>query len=213
MKGLLYFLIIVLSLCATSICVAQENPKYHGIVFFITGAPFPSDHPMIKPALDNIKQFMQAKHPEAFFQIIHNSKWKKIMQEIRDLRKENGEDQQVIIMGHSYGAQAAVNIARKFVKENVKINVIMTFDTIRKFFDKDPELISDNVDVNFNFFETKDLLLRGHRHNHRFDGSTRGISNTKVPGPFKHWPHHEMVMKLTDAGVIYGILESALNTF
>ena len=72
-------------------------------------------------------------------------------------------------MGHSLGASAALAIARCLQKKNITVDLLVTIDNRpgRTYGRRQMSQIPDNVKVNYNFFERRDLLLSGIRENTR----------------------------------------------
>lgn len=89
----------------------------------------------------------------------------------------------VILIGHSYGAHAAVSAALCLKNRgNVRVDLLITLDTITNpGTEGNGRNIPSNVVINYNFFQRGDLLLRGIYDNVREDGRSRnGIFNRRL---------------------------------
>jgi hypothetical protein len=210
MKGIICAVVLLVSLSGPS-SWAQQNPaSYSSIVYFITGGPVQlSDSGNVKK-LAPLREFLKTNHPTSFFKMVHNTKWKDVLKEILAMKKQ-GVDGRLILMGHSYGATAVVDVARKLGEQKIIVDMMVSVDMIRRIGSADPDVIPDNVLVDFNFYETKDIMLRGRKNNHRKDNGHRGITNTEITGPFGAWPHHDLLRNLINDGILSQLAHGSLT--
>lgn len=104
--------------------------------------------------------------------------WTQVTSICRELGGLNAQ-YRIVIVGHSYGAHAAV-AASRCLGETFRRNVdlLITLDTITNPGSSgDASLISSNVRSNFNFFQNDDLILRGVTTNRRDNGAFTDIHN------------------------------------
>ncbi len=88
----------------------------------------------------------------------------------------------VILVGHSFGSHAAVGAALCLARSNVRVDLLVTLDTIpNPESEGDGKTIPSNVVFNYNFFQKNDPALRGLDDNTRPDGRSRqGIYNREL---------------------------------
>lgn len=158
-------------------------------------------------AQDKIKGHLDANHPGVIFTARHNSFWRSVCSEIKELPADQ-KPYRLVLIGHSYGGNAAMDIARCL--GNQPVDLVISIDNFQKFFAGDAELVSDNVGANHNFYETISVL-QGTRNNHRGDGSYRGITNTEIQVPFSASAHYKIVNELVDRGIVQGLLDQYLQ--
>ncbi len=188
------FIILANILMRANVAWAAE-PWDANIVYFITGGPIRAQPESVDDAAAELLSAVQADHPSTFIEVQHNSVWGDICKKIKNLRTTDKQGK-TIIVGHSYGGQATVNVAYCLDEAGIPVDLAITIDPVRRPFDRDPEIIPENVAVNFNYFQKDDGLLRGRRNNRRKDGSRRGITNTQILPPFTSVPHFGIVKKL-----------------
>ena len=89
---------------------------------------------------------------------------------------------QVILAGHSFGSHAAIATARCLQQHgNIPVNLLITIDTIPSAgIEGSSSIISNNVVKNFNFFQSRDLMLNGVQNNVRENGSRTNIHSRRI---------------------------------
>ncbi len=89
---------------------------------------------------------------------------------------------QVILVGHSFGSHAAIATARCLQQNgNVSVHLLITIDTIPNAgIEGSSSVISNNVLRNFNFFQSRDVILNGIQDNVRANGTRTGIQSRRI---------------------------------
>jgi hypothetical protein len=206
MKKLTWVLVLLLSFVSSQGLAADRGQDR---VYFLTGGPIDLRVPEVKWAVATFEAFMRGRFPEALTQVLHNTEWKKICDGLR--KTSSRGERRIVIVGHSYGAQATTDIARCLLKSGIRLDLALTVDTIQKPFAQDPSEVPDNVVRNANFFQREDLFLKGKERHHRPDNSLQGITNVKDPGPFGISPHADIIKHVFESGQAQKVLEEALS--
>jgi hypothetical protein len=206
---------LINSVCFLNLAHATDFQSTSGknqkaIIYFITGAPFDVQPGQIKDTTKILADFIKTNLSESAYTIQHNSKWKEICSNITKLKTANPESE-IILLGHSYGAQAGITVSDCLSKKGIKVNRLVTLDTIHKTFDLPSDVIPANVDINNNFYQTSEPFLRGEKNEHRADQSEVGITNTEVKVENGNSPHFDMVKELATRGVLQAILLDELS--
>ena len=106
--------------------------------------------------------------------VYRNEQWK----ELRDVLLEKYKDQKVyeplVIVGHSWGADHAVDIARALDEANIAVDLIITLDPVT------PEAVPKNVKWCYNIYQTNGIwqgipIFRGVALEQQADATGKGI--------------------------------------
>ena len=181
------------------------------IVYFITGAPVDVQPAEITDSASILKNYLTTYFPRAELTVIHNSLWSKVCEDIKAVKAQANAPVKVILIGHSYGAQAGVTIAQCLLETKIKVDRLITIDMIQRPFDVPAEEIPDNVVTNNGFYETSDPLLQGARNNARTDRTEQGITNTEIKVPGAVSPHFEIVRKVFEEGIVEALVAEELK--
>jgi len=112
--------------------------------------------------------------------------WRKVSKRIAGL---NGRDK-IVLIGHSWGAAGAVQVAHQLRKKNVPVDLLITIDTVPIPGLLGHARIPDNVLSNYNFYQASDLFAHTAHKNHRKDDkSDAGIHNIQVLMGAVYSPH------------------------
>ena len=113
------------------------------IIYFITGAPVDIQPTQVTNATKTLDLFIHATYPNATFTVEHNSKWKDICQTITTAQLKSETTQKVILIGHSYGAQAGITVSDCLANSKLRVDRLVTLDTIHKLFDVPADVIPE----------------------------------------------------------------------
>jgi hypothetical protein len=210
MKGFICALLVGLAFPHVGMSAEQSHTALRPLVYFITGGPAEFSIKGNTVKLAPLREFLAANYPATHFRMVHNTHGERIYDEVVAM-KNSAPTGPLILLTHSYGAAVGVEIARRFEKVGVVVDLMVTVDMIRKPGIRNPEIIPENVATLHNFFESKDIMLRGRKNLRRPDNSHRGITNTEVSGPFVKWPHHDLLRNLINDGVIVGLIHETLS--
>lgn len=106
--------------------------------------------------------------------VYRNEQWK----ELRDVLLEKYKDQKVyeplVIMGHSWGADHAIDIARALDEANITVDLIITLDPVT------PEAVPKNVKWCYNIYQTNGIwqsvpIFRGVPLEQQADAAGKGL--------------------------------------
>ncbi len=202
---------IIKTVCVSSLLLgstAMAKNYVYALQGFLIQGEQPEWNSLVADVQDSIDK---KKDQDIVFKSAHNTSWKDICEEIRQRPPATSGDK-IILVGHSYGASSAVEIA-KCVGPDIKIDLIVTIDSVKKFSFKNSNLIPENVEKNINIYQTQDLLLTGERNNHRSDGLYKKIENIemKVSMPTLT-PHNMILQELANRKSMSKILNSELKS-
>jgi len=167
-------------------------PSRGGVVYFITGGPLDLQDSNITDTEAGLQAFVAQAYPGATFKTVHNSKRDRIYQEIRG---RSGDAGPVVLIGHSFGVQASIEIARKLESDHGKIDQLVSLDARQEWGHPAVDVVPDNVARVSNLYETQDIAFQGARSLRRPDGGARGIENTAVPLPSGWWSAHSALVR------------------
>lgn len=193
------FSVFCLLLLSSSLFAAPNR------VYFFDGFFVPLPEASMDEALERVQAYLKDKHPGTEYFKIHNSQWEEVCE---DLKQMKDKPKSLVLIGHSYGANAAVDIARCL--ENQPVDLIISLDSFQKFFAGPVDEVPDNVGWNHNFYETISIL-QGNRAHHRPDGSPRNITNNEVNIEEMGSPHYLVIKTIVDNGIMYKLLDQFLK--
>ncbi len=155
-------------------------------------------------ALEEVEKHVKSAHPNAKFYELHNNDWFKVCTELKNL-PINERPKQLIIIGHSYGAWASVQIAN-CIKEVQSVDKLITIDAVHKVaLDENADIqlyagkIPANVKKNINFFEDQDMFgLRGIKKNEALIPDCTEVNNVHVQVGLALSPHNQIVKILAE---------------
>jgi pimeloyl-ACP methyl ester carboxylesterase len=107
----------------------------------------------------------------------------------KDIAESKGRDK-IVLIGHSWGAAGAVQVAHHLNKRQVPIDLLVTIDTVPVPGLLGHARIPGNVQSNYNFYQASDLFAHTAHKNHRKnDESDTGIYNIQVLMGAVYSPH------------------------
>ncbi|MGE0616591.1 MAG: hypothetical protein AB7P04_13230 [Bacteriovoracia bacterium] len=168
-------------------------------VFYFTGGPVDYQSERFRNAADEVAKQVRAFGAAPRFTIMHNSEWEEACLEIKEEYLE-GTLGTLVLTGHSWGAVAALEIAECLEADpataTIRIPLMITLDIVPKFFrERLPEVIPENVELNYTYYQNVDSWLVGLTDVHRADGSHRGITvGKRVPSQGSGMPHNRMAL-------------------
>lgn len=156
-------------------------------VYFLTGGPVDI---FSRETANNIRTKMetcsQSLAIPANFERHWFAHWRGLSKRIARL---NGRDK-IVLIGHSWGAAGAVQMAHQLKKKNVPVDLLVTIDTVPIPGLLGHARIPDNVRSNYNFYQASDLFAHTAHKNHRKDdGTDTGIHNIQVVMGAVYSPH------------------------
>lgn len=194
---------ILLTLVGNSValllaCVLQDAARAAGAVadsadqrlvrvYFFTGGPVDI---FSRETANNIRTKMETySHNLAIpanFERHWFAHWRGVSKRIAGL---DGRDK-IVLIGHSWGAAGAVQVAHQLRKKNVPVDLLITIDTVPIPGLLGHARIPDNVINNYNFYQASDLFAHTAHKNHRKDDeSDTGIHNIQVVMGAVYSPH------------------------
>jgi len=123
------------------------------VVLYYTGGPFPAAS---DPLSDKIKAEVLKVFPVEDVIVWKNDSTGAGLNKLLDSLKKN-PCQRVIIAGYSYGGQAAVDASRRLDSMHIKVDALLTVDSVDKPF-QDAYKIPSNVTFNENWYQKQDIL-------------------------------------------------------
>lgn len=180
-----------------------------GVVYLITGGGSGLQAPSVLMASSRLHEHVRSRYPGAEIKTVHNSHRDQIAREILE-RQRAGDNRPVTLIGHSWGAEAAVDIANAIEPRGGRIASMVTVDHRRGLVTRSAEVIPDNVARVENYYEQQfPLVLPGTPNMVRRDGSHRGIHNEKV-GVLSAMPHVALLGKLASDGKLQGAVDRTM---
>ncbi len=162
-----------------AVCFANSNlpESQKAIVAFVTGGPIDVfSHKTAQKIFSKSKKIGDSLG----ISVVAKQVWFKNWRDLCDSIARREMVSHIILVGHSWGSAGAVQVASCLSSKNVKVDLVVTIDTIANAAIPNANVISNNVVANYNFYQTQDLVLRGEQKNQREDGSTQGVFNLKV---------------------------------
>lgn len=213
MKLLLSTLVVLFSFSSLPSLNAAE--KYDGIIFLITGGPFNAWNPeRVQLAWEKAGQEIAQTHADKnlFVQKIHQSHKDEICKAIIDMKNESPKAL-VILMGHSYGGHSSVEISRCLEQKKIKVDLLVTSDTVTKYVVElnSAHDVPANVVNNFHYYEDGDPFLYGTSHNYQSKPGCqiRNFLQTLGYVPFK--AHMDAISNLIDYKILQTLADGALK--
>lgn len=193
------FLFLVFLFFISHLGYAASTPSR--TIFYLTGG-IDLRPPGVARVLDRLQQY--AIEQRIGLVIDSHRDWRTICEYLQYFTSE-----EVGLIGHSYGAQAAVDIAKCAYPR--RVNFIVGIDPIGKWFHEDLLVISENVDYAINYYQGSDLWLRGSYPYTRADSSFEGIENIYVPiSFFTLAPHFEIISRVVGESEFYTWLKDKI---
>ena len=182
-------------------------------VYFFDGfiVPLPLGILSINKIKDHVEFLKHERNLDVQFLSIHNSQWKSVCKDLNNL-SDREKPKRLILIGHSYGGDAAISISHCVGSQPV--DLVVTIDTVEKIFHKDTDIVPENVIANYNYYESIDpvLIFHGKSNNRRTDGSHRGIVNVHVAAfPIPVNAHYKPLTEMASNGTIAGLLDLYLK--
>ena len=208
MKKIFFLLCALLSISIMSFQLLAQNGSGPARVYMVEGFLFRSPINYTRSswifALEEVEKYIKLSHPEAKFYELHNNDWHKVCLELKSL-PENERPKKLIIIGHSFGAWASVQISN-CIKEVQVVDKLITIDAVHKVAlddnaDKDlyAGKIPANVKANVNFFEDQDMFgLRGIKTNVAIVPDCTEVNNVHVQVGLALSPHNQIVKILAE---------------
>jgi pimeloyl-ACP methyl ester carboxylesterase len=119
---------------------------------------------------------MNTEHPDFDYAMFSNHDVESAYRLIRALDKGNAH---IVLFGHSWGAAAVVDLARRLNKVNIPVDLTIQIDAIRKPIHRDGTTIPSNVRMAINFYQTRGLL-HGAKYIH-----AANLTSTLILGNFE----------------------------
>lgn len=180
-----------------------SSPAFATQIVLIAGGPVDFQTAGFKELESTVRQLSRS-YPQVTLKSVHNSKWKGLCQEL-----EGPKEESLILIGHSWGAQAAVDISRCFSER--KIDLAILIDWIFKPFREDNEIIPERTIDLFNFYQRDGLIFKGFENPRRSDGSVRGIHSERIHLQADSNPHDSIIDRLIEDNRIQEILHAYLQ--
>lgn len=137
----------------------------------------------------------------------HNLCWREVLKEVEALW-EDGD--RLILIGHSYGAHAVIDIATALGASGIPIELSIAMDSVQKPKRLNSRIVPDNIERHANFYQRQGHALRGTAKHHRSDGSVKGITNQLYEvGHFP--PHMTLPLALAEAGQLQRLIHGTLT--
>jgi hypothetical protein len=184
------------------------------ILYFIRGNIIDRhshQHLLAEKILEN---FMQENYPEVIFKNIHNHKWESVCRNIRN-EKINDPSGKVILIGHSWGAQVSMSIARCLKRTiNLKVDHLISIDPIKKPFHIHVSLVPTAIGSAISYHQNRDRMLRGNKNLYWVGinaNQKNPIENIFIHLESSHNAHDMVLYKLMLDGVIQNHIDDYLN--
>ncbi|MFA7335780.1 MAG: hypothetical protein WC028_03265 [Candidatus Obscuribacterales bacterium] len=156
-------------------------------VYFLTGGPIDVfSHDTVRKIKEKTLDSGKVLNIPVRFEQRWFTRWRSVSKKIQ---AEHGRGK-VVLIGHSWGAAAAAQIAKDLDKKNIPVDLLVTIDTVSIAGISNPSAIPTNVRVNYNFYQTSDVFFHAHQRNQR-QGTTdlAGIHNVKILLGLTYSPH------------------------
>lgn len=156
-------------------------------VYFLTGGPIDGfSHETVKIIKEKTLDSGKSLNIPVRFERHWFTRWRSVSKKIQ----ANHGRSKVVLIGHSWGAAGAVQLAKDLFKKNIPVDLLVTIDTVSVAGISKASAIPANVRVNYNFYQTSDLFFHAHQKNQR-QGTTdlAGIHNVKILLGLTYSPH------------------------
>lgn len=194
-----------------NVIVVSINAK--DVFYMIRGNLFDRHSPIHKDAEDLYENFVKNYFPDAHFKNIHNHKWRSLCKDLESIEKST-RIVNLVIVGHSWGAQTAVSLAHCMKKKGIKkkIDLFFAFDVIHKPLHKSATVLPENIEKAYNWYQRQDFWLKGLSNMRRRDGSYIGIFEEHlVFDQGEKWLHDRTMYSKFEDGTIFRIMTSFLQ--
>jgi pimeloyl-ACP methyl ester carboxylesterase len=187
--------------------------KARDILYFIRGNIIDRHSPAHFQAEKMLLNFMRENYPEVIVKNIHNHQWEAACGFIRR-EKSNDPTGKIILIGHSWGAQVSMTIARH-LKNRLQINVdaVISIDPIKKPFHTHVSMVPTSIDYAINYYQSRDKMLRGHQKLKWFGSEAKTkppVENILIALDSSYNAHDMILYQLVSTGVIQGHLDDLL---
>ena len=165
MFALLLALAIAPLALAGEAAVSSQPQKPSLILVGFVGGFVRHDNPHQQPVL-LAQRMRQSLGPDAYIQVFENrhrhSAYNKIVHLLDRnhdgvLSEEEKSQAQIVLFGHSWGASAAVLLARELNRADIPVLLTVQVDSVAKFWQHD-SVIPDNVTAAANFYQPHGLV-------------------------------------------------------
>ncbi|MCP4913582.1 MAG: hypothetical protein GY909_10720 [Oligoflexia bacterium] len=183
------------------------------VFYMIRGNLFDRHSPIHKDAEDLYENFVRNYFPGAHFKNIHNHKWRTLCRDLEEIEKST-RIVNLVIVGHSWGAQTAVSLAHCMNKKGIrkKIDIFFAFDVVHKPLHKSATVLPENIEMAYNWYQRQDFWLKGLSNMRRRDGSYRGITEEHlIFAKDEKWLHDRVMYSKFADGTIFRIMTSFLQ--
>jgi hypothetical protein len=193
--------------------VSKDPTEVRRHIYCFVGGPWDDWRKELASAVAKFEAAVTKADPLVKVKRLHNSQWDVLCEELRSEPPfDESRGEALILMGHSWGGQAVIDLALCVDDWGAKIPLAMTLDSSPKWGHDDPNVVPENIEKNFNYYQTNDLFFSG-SSNRRLDGKSTGIVNeflipTKSTNPHNQLAEDLLVQKLFQDRVI-----EVLNSF
>lgn len=156
-------------------------------VYFLTGGPIDVfSHDTVRKIKEKTLDSGKVLNVPVRFEQRWFTRWRSVSKKIQ---ADHGRGK-VVLLGHSWGAAGAVQIAKDLGKKNIPVDLLVTIDTVSIAGISNPSAIPTNVRVNYNFYQSSDVFFHAHRRNQRQGSNdSDGIHNVKILLGLTYSPH------------------------
>jgi len=139
-------------------------PELHAkdMIYFIRGNIIDRHSTAHFKAEKILSNFIHENYPGVIFKDIHNQNWESACPFIR---REKMQDPygKIILIGHSWGAQVSMSIARCLKRSaNLNVDALISIDPVKKPFHVHVSFVPTSIDFAISFRQNRDKFLRGH---------------------------------------------------
>lgn len=156
-------------------------------VYFLTGGPIDVfSHDTVRKIKEKTLDSSKVLNIPARFEQQWFTRWRSVSKKIQ---ADHGRGK-VVLIGHSWGAAGAVQIAKDLSKKNIPVDLLVTIDTVSVVGISNASAIPANVRVNYNYYQSRDLIFHALKRNRR-QGTNQsdGIHNIKILLGLTYSPH------------------------
>lgn len=178
----------------------KESPQLH--VHYLVGGLWNRPPLPIQDALEEIEAYFIERDPQFQWQVSHNFEWKKVCDDLKKLPKND----RIILIGQSWGAQAAIDIS--WCLEGRPVEAMLLFDLIIKSWSKNTNVVPDHVGPVQLFYQREDIFLRGKKCVERPDESEFEIDCHYQKASQIYRAHDWIVWDAVESGKVLEFFES-----